>query len=248
MSGPNPGWNPDGTPNADSEANTDANTGPQTPQQPAQPSYGSLGQDYSGGQPGYAALTPPPPPSPPYGAVDPAQYGGPGQPSFPSQAQPSTRRKWLGYAILIVIIVVVVGGFVLFRDRMSSNVSDLGVSDCFQEPTETTDVKDVQLTPCNEPHDGEVFALVNHTAAAGTTYPVSSEFRDLVSDECLPALETYTARTYEEVYAAGLDVSYFYPSSSSWSDGDREVTCFIVKVDESQMTGSVRAGGATPAP
>src|SRR4051812_43368299 len=99
----------------------------------------------------------------------------------------------------------------------------LNVGDCIDEPAGTSDITDVQHQPCNEPHDGEVFAVINHTAASGTPYPPSTEFQDLVSEECLPALEAYTARTYAEVYAAGLDVSFLYPSSESWSDGDREV-------------------------
>ena len=90
--------------------------------------------------------------------------------------------------------------------------------------------------------------MITHTAASGAAYPPSTEFQDLVSDECLPALEAYTGRSYPEVYAAGLDVSFLYPSSASWTDNDREVTCFLVKVDGSKMTGSVRVGAATPAP
>jgi hypothetical protein len=211
---------------------------------PQQPVYPSPGQDYSSGQPGYAA----PPPPPAYPAPDPAQYGDPSQPPYlPATPPPAKRRPWVGI-VLLLIVVVGVGGFFLFRDRLSGSASDLSVGECIDEPAGTSDITDVQHQPCNEPHDGEVFAILNHTAAPGAAYPPTSEFQDLVSDECLPALEEYTARTYDEVYAAGLDVSFLYPSSSSWSDNDREVSCFIVKTDESKMTGSVRAGGSSPLP
>jgi hypothetical protein len=213
---------------------------------PQQPGYPAAGQGYSSGQPGYAA--PPPPPPPEYPAPDQAQYGDPTQsPYLPATPPPAKRRPWVGI-VLLLIVVVGVGGFFLFRDRLSGSASDLSVGDCIDEPTGTSDITDVQHQPCNEPHDGEVFAVLNHTAAPGDVYPPTSEFQDLVSDECLPALEAYTARTYDEVYAAGLDVSFLYPSSSSWSENDREVSCFIVKTDESKITGSVRAGGSRPSP
>ena len=225
------------------------------PQQPRygdpsapQPPYGSAAQDYSGGQPGYAAPPPPPPPPPAYPGPD-QQYGGPTQPAYPPPAPPPDKRsQWLRIGVIVLIAVVVGGGFWIFRDRLSGSAGDLSVGDCIDEPAGNSEITDVQHQPCNEPHDGEVFAVIFHTAASGAPYPPTTEFQDLVSDECLPALETYTARTYAEVYAAGLDVSFLYPSSSSWSDNDREVSCFIVKTDGSKMTGSVRAGGTTPSP
>ncbi len=277
MSGPNSGWNPDGTPKDGSDAGTDADGGTDAPQQPSygtpqqpsygdapqrptygvplpqasygdapqQPSYPTTGQDFSGGQPGYAA--PPPPPPPPYPTPDQSQYGGPMQPGYPPAPPPKKSRPWVGI-VLLLIVVVGVGGYFLFRDRLSGSAGDLSVGDCIDQPTGDSAITDVQHQPCNEPHDGEVFAVINHTAAAGATYPLTSEFQDLVQDECIPALEAYTARRASEVYAAGLDISFLYPSASSWSEGDREVSCFIVKSDESKMTGTVRAGGSTPAP
>jgi hypothetical protein len=217
---------------------------------PQQASYGSTGQDYSGGQPGYAAPPPPPAyPPPAYPPPDQAQYTGPTQPAYPPPPPPPDKRgQWLRLGVIIVIAVVVVGGFVLFRDRLSTSAGDLNVGDCMDDPAETTGITEVQRQPCNEPHDGEVFAVFSHTAAPGAPYPPASEFGDLIDDECVPAMEAYTARSYDEVLAAGLDISALYPAASSWSDGNREVTCYLLKLDGSKMTGSVRAGGAAPSP
>ena len=216
-------------------------SGPNTGWNPDGTPASELGQPqtYPDQAPGYTG--PPPPMDQP--------YGGPTQPSFPPPAPPpSKRRQYLGTAIILLLVVGVVGGFILFRDRLPSSASDLAVGDCIDEPAGTTDISDIQRQPCNEPHDGEVFAVITHTAASGAPYPPSTEFQDLVSEECLPALEAYTGRSYAEVYASGLDVSFLYPSSASWSDNDREVTCWLVKTDDTKMTGSVRAGAATPAP
>jgi hypothetical protein len=200
------------------------------------PPYGAPNQPQYGDQPGYA---------------DPNQphYGGPAQPNFPPPAPPPSKRgQWLRIGVIVLLAVVVGGGFYFFRDRLSSSASDLAVGDCIDEPAGTTDISEVQHQPCNEPHDGEVFAVITHTAPSGATYPLSTEFRDLVSDECLPAMETYAGSSYLDMYANGYDVSFLYPTSASWTDGDRGVTCFIVKSDETKMTGSLRVGAATPLP
>jgi hypothetical protein len=171
------------------------------------------------------------------------------QPTPP--AAPPKKTQWLRIAILVAIVAAIGGGLYIFRDRLSTGVADLGVGDCIDEPSTTEAISDVQRQPCNEPHDGEIFATVRHTAASGVPYPITSEFEDLVSDECIPQLQTYTGRTIDEVIASGLDFSYLYPTSTSWSNGDRGVTCYITKADDTKLIGSIRAAGGpsnAPAP
>jgi len=195
---------------------------------------------------GYPPAGPPPgpPPGPPSG------YGGPpaGPPSYamPSSTPPrkQNRRGLVILGVLVIVLVVIVGGVFLFRDRITGDVNDLQVGDCIDEPTVTTTVTDVQHQPCTDPHDGEVFALVTYTADASGTYPGESAFDDLVTTQCVPAVETYTSRTSDELDAAGLSFGYFYPTSDSWSSGDRDVTCYIEKSDGSKLVGSVKGGGA----
>jgi hypothetical protein len=67
----------------------------------------------------------------------------------------------------------------------------------------------------------------------------------LVEAQCGPALEMYTGRRQEEVFAAGYTYGWFYPLRSGWDDGDRGITCYIFKEDESKITGSLR--GPAPA-
>ena len=176
-------------------------------------------------------------------------YTGPTQPTYPTAPPPSKRGQYIRYGILAIIAIAVIGGFFLFRDRLSNDVTSLAAGECFDQPDETT-VTDVQRQPCNEAHDAEVIINVNHTAASGATYPGASEFADLAQDECTPAYEAYTGLSIAQIFAAGFDYNYFYPTSSGWGDGDRVVTCFAVKGDQSKMTTSVRnmGTGASPAP
>jgi len=170
------------------------------------------------------------------------------QPSYPPPAAPRSRRgsSLIGFGVLLLIIVVIGGGIYLFRDRLTSSADELRVGDCIDEPAGTADIKEVQHQPCSDPHDGEVFAVVTHTAPMGTAYPAESEFRDLANDECLPALQTYTGMDLATVVTQGYDFSAFYPSPEGWDGGSRDVTCYIVKADPpgGKITGSLKVGAA----
>lgn len=188
----------------------------------------------------------------PYQPSGPPQYSGPMQPAYPAVPPNSNRRGgFIRLAILLAIVVAIVGGFFLFRDRLSNDVSSLQPGECFDRPAEgQTTVTDVQRQPCNEPHDSEVFASVSHTAAPGASYPPITEFDDLAGEECIPALQSYTGLSLLELVGMGLDFGYFYPATDGWSGGDRVVTCYTGKTDGSKTTGSLRnaSSGATATP
>lgn len=178
------------------------------------------------------------------GPMQPMPDQAPMQPGWTQTAPPPPKKtQWLRIAILVGIVALIGGGLYIFRDRLSTSVSDVGVGACIDEPSTTDAISDLQQQPCNEPHDGEVFATVRHTAAPGAPYPPSSDFDDLVSDECVPQLQAYTGRSINEVIAAGLDFSYLYPTSTSWSNGDRGVTCYITKADDTKLIGSIKTTG-----
>ncbi|HUR16818.1 MAG TPA: septum formation family protein [Candidatus Limnocylindrales bacterium] len=169
------------------------------------------------------------------------------EPAYPPPAPPKKGINWIAIIAAIVIIGAIAGGFWLFRDRLSGSATDLTVGDCFDEPDLTTNITDVQHQPCADPHDGEVFAVLEYTPDGGsTTYPLIDTFRDYVSDQCVPALESYTGRTGDDIFAAGFSFAYLYPSSESWSDGDREITCYITKEDAAKFSGTLRGAGSSP--
>ena len=224
-----------------------------------QPGYGSPNQPGYGGpsQPGYQGPTQPDypnqpqfpaPPAPGYGAPPaPPGYGVPGQPGYPAAPPPQNKRPaWLGTAVVGLIVVLVVGGFFLFRDRLSNDVTSLGVGECFDTPTDqTAEVSDVQRQPCNEPHDAEVIASLTHPAPASEPFPVVSGFRDYIQQNCVPAFNTYTGRNWDT--DTEFDMNFFRPTPSGWADGDRGFTCFVVRLDEAKLTNTIRnIGPARP--
>ena len=203
------------------------------------------------GYPGAA----PPGPEPGYQQPSYPPAGPTGQPYVqapPLQPQQSGRRTGLLiFVTLVVVIGLILGALYVFRDRISGGVDELKVGDCIEEPSSTTSITDVQRQPCNDPHDGEVFALIVHPAANGTAYPGTDAFRTLVVQQCLPQVQTYTGRTLEEIDDAGLTYAWFYPTTSSWTESDdRGITCYLARQDEQKMTGSVKAtgGGASHSP
>jgi hypothetical protein len=143
------------------------------------------------------------------------------------------------FGVLLIVGIVVIG-FILFRDRLPGTAADLNVGECFDQPAESTDISDVQRQPCNEAHDAEVFLVVDHPAADGDIYPISLTLNDFLDEQCVPAFNTYTGLDYD----GSVDLVYgaLVPSRASWGDGDREVTCYVVRTDDAKMTASMRAG------
>ncbi len=150
---------------------------------------------------------------------------------------------------MLLLIAVVIGvGFYVFRDRLSGAVGDLQVGDCIDQPAGTETIFEVQRRPCNEPHDGEVFAVVSHDAEAGAPYPPQSEFADLAGDGCVPQLEAYTGLDVLGFISRGYDFGFVFPTDESWRDGGRIVICIINRTDEAKLTGTLREAGASGTP
>ena len=142
------------------------------------------------------------------------------------------------YGILLIVVVVIVG-FVVFRDRLPGAAQDLQVGECFDRPAATTDISEVQRQPCNEAHDGEVFLVVDHPAASGEVYPISLTIDRYLDEQCSPAFDSYTGLDYEN--EPDLAFSALIPSRESWNDDDREVTCYLLRTDGTKLTASLRA-------
>ena len=141
--------------------------------------------------------------------------------------------------MVLVIVAVIVVAFIVFRDRLPGAASDLNVGECFDQPSTTDDISEVPRQPCNEPHDAEVFLNVDHPAADGEAYPISMTMDRFVQEQCTPAFDTSTGREFET--ATDYDIGYLQPSRDGWNEGDREITCYVVRSDDAKMTASVRA-------
>ena len=153
-------------------------------------------------------------------------------------------RRWLVSSLAgrLVIVALLVGAGFLLRDRLGGAADDLRVGDCFDIPGLETEVTDVQRHPCTEAHTGEVYFVGDFAGAADASYPSGDAFEEYVAQKCLPAFKAYTGS--ELLVQTLLDGGYLSPTSTGWTGGDREVTCYLYRVDEQPMTRSYR--GANP--
>ena len=203
-----------------------------------QPNSGSANPDSGASSP-----TPPPPPPPLAPLVQPQPAAAPPTGWAPAEGQaaaaptppPAPRaqgklRTYITFGVIALIIAAV-----LYAVRNNASADDLVAGDCFYVPTQT-EVSTVEKRACTEPHDAEVFIV---SEMSGTTYPLESAFDDFTETTCIPAFASYVGRTFEE--AEELNYGFFYPTPDGWNGGDRKVTCYIVRVDETKMSQSVKA-------
>lgn len=114
----------------------------------------------------------------------------------------------------------------------------LEVGDCFQDvPEGEGEVTDVEVVPCDEPHDNEVF----HTfELGGDQLPAATDLRDATDAACFgTAFEDYIGQPYA---TSELEVLWITPTHSSWDVDDREVTC-VARVPGGRTEGSLRGSG-----
>jgi hypothetical protein len=142
-----------------------------------------------------------------------------------------------GWGVRILIIAIIAVGALVLRDRLSGNAGDLKVGDCFDEPAGATQVEDVQHHPCTEAHTSEV-VFVGDVPGDSKTYPALTAFDDYGVANCSPAFTLYTGRDFSS--ETELTMGYFYPLAEGWGKGDREMTCYAIRVDSKPVTASFK--------
>jgi hypothetical protein len=144
-----------------------------------------------------------------------------------------------GILLRVGIIAAIAGGAWIFRDYISGNATDLAVGDCFDAPTTTDEtVEDVSHHPCTDAHTAEVFYVADYTDS--TTYPGLDAFDTFTQANCPAAFDAYTGLDFYADSAKDYDIGLFYPLEEGWDQGDHEISCYIVRVDEGPMSGSLR--------
>ena len=144
-----------------------------------------------------------------------------------------------GLAIRVGVIAAILGGAFLFRNFLPSNAGNLAVGDCFDPPSGSGTVEDVQHHPCTDAHGAEVIFVGSYEPATDA-YPSDDEFLAFFDARCFPAFIDYTGLDVEAAQAASLDFHAYTPTTDGWTGGDRKVICYIIKTDGSQMTSSVK--------
>lgn len=115
-------------------------------------------------------------------------------------------------------------------------VSALQAGQCLNQPGASTAIEEVEVVPCEDPHDFEVFALVE---LPGGPYPGDSGMSESARPACRDRFAAYVGvEPSDSVLATG----FLVPSADGWDGGDREVVCLLYEPDE-RLQGSMRASG-----
>jgi hypothetical protein len=155
------------------------------------------------------------------------------------------------FSKLWIVVVLVVGGFALFSFLDSSKtVDEIAVGDCLNIPEDDV-FYEVDPIDCSEPHELEVFALVDLSTVStdfsvGSPYPGDTVVSDAAFEECLNHFEQYIGAPWESsVFYADV----FTPTLEGWNEvDDRIANCLVFEVNAAQTdivprTGSVRNAG-----
>jgi hypothetical protein len=119
---------------------------------------------------------------------------------------------------------------------------DLRPGDCIANPLpdEVVSIVAVDVVDCGTPHDIEVIALVVHPADERADYPGDNALIQHADAACLDRFEGWVGRSYAE---SALAVSYMWPQSKGWAQGDRTIICITALPDGEQLVGTVRNSG-----
>ena len=115
----------------------------------------------------------------------------------------------------------------------------LEVGDCFDDPDDFEEVASVPTADCAEPHDNEVYAVFDH-GSADDAYPGDSDLQQAAATGCHDRFEAFVGYPYAD---SEIDFGAFWPSPSTWEDGDRAIVCLASEVDLSKVEGSLAGVG-----
>lgn len=159
----------------------------------------------------------PPPPPQPYST-------GPDQFSAPPKSSPALKWVLLGVVVLVAVIVAAGAVFYLARDRGATEASQVRSGECLTEIPDSSRVLYVKTVSCDQPHKGEVFAVL---PLPDGDFPGDAAVVKY-ADQCGPALTRHAPDATAE---SGIELFVLYPTADSWQRGDRTVTCIATSKD-----------------
>lgn len=101
---------------------------------------------------------------------------------------------------------------------------------------EPVQVVSVATVDCGQPHQAEVYDVVQLPQQRGEPFPGDA----LVSqarDECLARFEAFVGLPWT---ASELDFVSLRPTEVSWEDGDRAIACVVFRPDGQALVGTVQ--------
>ena len=105
------------------------------------------------------------------------------------------------------------------------------VGSCFDQPSHA---KAPTVVDCAKPHENEAYYSIT---VEGDSFPGDDLIKSQAATGCETAFSGFVGIDYADT---ALSISFFYPTESSWSTGDREILC-VVYDPAGKTTGSLEA-------
>jgi hypothetical protein len=133
-----------------------------------------------------------------------------------------------GLWVLVGVAAVV---FFMVIDKGTVTATDVKVGDCLKEIPDSIRVLTVDTIGCDQPHAGEVFAVLMMPEG---DFPGQSPIEEY-QNKCEPALSSYAP---DAITDNSVQLYVLYPTEETWKQGDRAVTC--VATLDPPRTGSLK--------
>jgi Septum formation len=151
----------------------------------------------------------------------------------PPQKRSHKKLYWVlgivaGLGVLIAVVGVVIFAVI---GKGVVTATDVKVGDCLKEIPNDTRVLTVSTIGCDQPHAGEVFAVLMMPNGDFPGQPAIEKY----ADKCSPELATYAPKAMTD---DTVQLYVLYPTAETWEQGDRAVTC-IATLDPAR-TGSIK--------
>lgn len=117
----------------------------------------------------------------------------------------------------------------------AASVFELEMGTCLNDASvpEGADLADIPQVSCDQPHDSELFGIIT---VDDETYPGADVLIQKGQDGCQLRFGDFVGIDFR---SSTLDFHFYYPTPSSWSQGDRTIYCMVVDPGL-QVTGSLQ--------
>jgi Septum formation len=156
------------------------------------------------------------------------------------------RKGRVGLLIGAVILLLCIGATLALTARQNApqTLADMEVGECYVGQN----VGDVEIVECDQPHHGELFAVVG-TEGLEEEYIGEDALRTDRGNVCIVELATSYYGAGPDVAAAnGLEIKPFVPTEADWNDGTRDTYCVATAASGDTTQGSIEGEGASAAP
>jgi hypothetical protein len=121
---------------------------------------------------------------------------------------------------------------------LGGGVPTAEVGECLQVSELGSQVESLPTVSCDEPHEGEVYAVFDLDMDGD--YDANAVI-EASEQECLARFDTFVGMPYAD---SELDIFYLYPLADGWAGGDRETLCAVIAPnwetgDLTMVTGSL---------